>query len=61
MKFHLPVIMLLFATNALANPSIVVSINIAKVDIMVWDIKLGADYYLKLIQDIIHKAMQCLK
>jgi ABC-type Zn2+ transport system substrate-binding protein/surface adhesin len=61
MKFHLPLIMLLFATNSLASPNIVVSINTAKVDIMGLDIKPGADYYLKLIQDITHKAVQCLK
>ncbi|MDC0388523.1 zinc ABC transporter substrate-binding protein [Candidatus Thioglobus sp.] len=36
-------------------------IKTADIDIIGFDIKPGADHYLKLIQDITHKAVQCLK
>jgi len=36
-------------------------INTADIDIIGFDIKPGADHYLKLIQNITHKAVQCLK
>ena len=37
------------------------SINTAKVDIMGFDIKPGADHYPQLIQNIVNKVEQCLK
>ena len=36
-------------------------INTADIDIIGFDIKPGADHYLKLMQNITHKAVQCLK
>ncbi|ALE52742.1 hypothetical protein SP60_05700 [Candidatus Thioglobus autotrophicus] len=36
-------------------------IKTADIDIIGFDIKPGANHYLKLIQDITHKAVQCLK
>jgi zinc transport system substrate-binding protein len=36
-------------------------IKTSGIDIIGFDIKPGADHYLKLIQDITHKAVQCLK
>ena len=36
-------------------------IKTAGIDIIGFDIKSGADHYLKLIQNITHKAVQCLK
>jgi len=36
-------------------------IKTADIDIIGFDIKPGADHYLKLIQNITHKAVQCLK